>query len=242
MDAITQHIVNNSQLEVSLIKISDATPDTFKMSIESRVTNTGPISSTISPMTVDLVGSVIKTSSSGADVHVPAQVIKITDKAAFKAFVTAVLRDESLVLQLKNGKGTVKALLGLSAEIDYNKDVPLKGMNGPKTSIAKTVVDGGGFKNTLTYVNPSPLELDLGIIKQELRNKDGSVIAVQQGKTYLVRGETNVVVEGKVVGKAAGGEAVIVSVGVVEDNWHNETITAFQEPVILSEELLSLSA
>ncbi|KAH6700009.1 hypothetical protein BKA61DRAFT_706215 [Leptodontidium sp. MPI-SDFR-AT-0119] len=236
MDAITQHIVNNSQLEVSLIKISDATPDTFKMSIESRVTNTGPISSTISPMTVDLVGS------GGADVHVPAQVIKITDKAAFKAFVTAVLRDESLVLQLKNGKGTVKALLGLSAEIDYNKDVPLKGMNGPKTSIAKTVVDGGGFKNTLTYVNPSPLELDLGIIKQELRNKDGSVIAVQQGKTYLVRGETNVVVEGKVVGKAAGGEAVIVSVGVVEDNWHNETITAFQEPVILSEELLSLSA
>ncbi|KAH7418909.1 hypothetical protein BKA64DRAFT_591061 [Cadophora sp. MPI-SDFR-AT-0126] len=240
MDAITQHIVNNSQLEVSLIKISDATPDTFKMSIESRVTNTGPISSTISPMTVDLVGSggafgkldlpVIKTSSSGADVHIPAQVIKITDKAAFKAFVTAVLRDESLVLQLKNGKGTVKALLGLSAEIDYNKDVPLKGMNGPKTSIAKTVVEGGGFKNTLTYVNPSPLELDLGIIKQELRNKDGSVIAVQQGKTYLVRGETNVVVEGKVVGKAAGGEAVIVSIGVVEDNWHNETITAFQEP------------
>ena len=127
------------------------------MEIESRVTNTGPVSSTISPMTVDLVGPggafgkldlpVIKTNSAGTDVNIPAQLIKITDKAAFKAFVTAILRDESLLLQLKNGKGTVKAMMGMSAQIDYNKDCPLKGMHGPKTTISKTEVAGGGFKS-----------------------------------------------------------------------------------------------
>ncbi|KAK0129507.1 hypothetical protein ONS96_000073 [Cadophora gregata f. sp. sojae] len=222
------------------------------MEIESRVTNTGPVSSTISPMTVDLVGPsgafgkldlpVIKTSSSGTDVNIPAQLIKITDKAAFKAFVHAILRDENLLLQLKNGKGTVKAMMGMSAQIDYNKNCPLKGMHGPKTTISKTEVEDGGYRNTLIVVNPSPLELDLGTIKQEVRNKDGSVIALQQGKAYLLRGESSYVVEGKVVGKAAGEEAVIVATGVAEDNWHNETITAFEEPVILPKELVSLCA
>jgi len=252
MNAITQYIVNSSKLEVTLIKITDATPDTFVMEIESRVTNTGPVSSTISPMTVDLVGPggafgkldlpVIKTNSAGTDVNIPAQLIKITDKAAFKAFVTAILRDESLLLQLKNGKGTVKAMMGMSAQIDYNKDCPLKGMHGPKTTISKTEVAGGGFKNTLKLVNPSPLELDLGTIKQEVRNKDGSVIALQQGKAYLLRGETSFLMEGTVVGKAAGEDAVIVATGVEEDNWHNETITAFQESVVLPKELVSLCA
>ncbi|KAG4431941.1 hypothetical protein IFR05_012586 [Cadophora sp. M221] len=252
MNAITQYIVNNSKLEVTLIKITDATPDTFLMAIESRVTNTGPVSSTISAMTVDLVGPggafgklnlpIIKTSSSGTDVNIPSQLIKITDKAALKAFVTAILRDESLLLQLKNGKGTVKAMMGMSAQIDYNKDCPLKGMHGPKTTILKTLVEGEGFKNTIKIVNPSPLELDLGTIKQEIRNADGSVVAVQQGKVYLLRGDTDFVVEGKAVGKAAGQDAKLVAVGVAEDNWHNETITAFDEPVVLPQELVSLCA
>lgn len=132
--------------------------------------------------------------------------------------------------------------MGMSAQIDYNKDCPLKGMHGPKTKILKTQVEGGGFKNTIKILNPSPLELDLGTIKQEIRNADGSLVAVQQGKVYLLRGDTDFVVEGKAVGKAAGQDAKLVAVGVVEDNWHNETITAFDEPVVLPQELVSLCA
>ncbi|CZS93932.1 uncharacterized protein RCO7_08082 [Rhynchosporium graminicola] len=248
MNAITQYIVNNSKLELSLIKITEATPDTFLMSIESRVTNTGATSSSISAMELDLVGPegafgrvnlpVIKTNSAGVDVNIASQTIKITDKTAFKAFVTAVLRNEDLVLQLKNGKGTVKAMLGLSAKIDYNKDCALKGMNGPKTSILKTEVLGGQrYRSTMRVINPSPLELDLGTIKQEIRNLDGSVIAVQQGKMYLLRGESEYVVEGMVVGKALGKDVKLVATGVEENNWHNETITAFDEPIVLTDEL-----
>lgn len=133
-------------------------------------------------------------------------------------------------------------MFGLTAPIDYNKDCPLKGMHGPKTIIAKTVVEGGGFKNTLKVQNPSPLELDLGTIQQEIRNVDGSVVATQQGKAYLLKGETTYVVEGKVVGKAVGKDAKIVATGVAEDNWHNETIQAFQENVELPQELVSLCA
>jgi len=44
MDAIVQAILNLSKLEVSLIKIEDATPDSFMMTIESKVTHTGPVS------------------------------------------------------------------------------------------------------------------------------------------------------------------------------------------------------
>ncbi|CZS99727.1 uncharacterized protein RAG0_08036 [Rhynchosporium agropyri] len=221
------------------------------MSIESRVTNTGATSSSISAMELDLVGPegafgrvnlpVIKTNSAGVDVNIASQTIKITDKTAFKAFVTAVLRNEDLVLQLKNGKGTVKAMLGLSAKIDYNKDCALKGMNGPKTSIVKTEVLGGQrYRSTMRVINPSPLELDLGTIKQEIRNLDGSVIAVQQGKMYLLRGESEYVVEGMVVGKAVGKDVKLVATGVEEDNWHNETITAFDEPIVLTNELLNI--
>ncbi|KAL2074899.1 hypothetical protein VTL71DRAFT_8679 [Oculimacula yallundae] len=252
MNAITQYIVNNSKLEITRIMIKDATVDTFIMSIESRVTNTGPTSSTLSSMEVDLVGPlgafgkltlpIIKTSSSGTDVNIASQLIKITDKKAFKAFVTAILRDENLVLQLKNGKGTVKAMFGMSTSIDYNKDCHLKGMNGPKTSILSTEVVGEGYRSTLRMSNPSPLELDLGTLKQEIRNVDGSLVATQQGKAYLVRGDTDYVVEGKVVGKAAGKEVKLFAVGVEEDNWHNETITAFEEPVVLTPELVSLCA
>ncbi|EKD20006.1 uncharacterized protein L3040_002316 [Drepanopeziza brunnea f. sp. 'multigermtubi'] len=251
MNAITSAIMSNSKLNVTLIKITDATPDSFVMSIEAEVTGTGPVGATIAEMTVELVGPggafgkldlpVIKTSSSGAKVIISSQHIKISDKAAFKAFVTAILRDESLVLKLQNGKAQVKAM-GMKAEIDYNKDCPLKGMNGPKTSISKTVVEGGSFKNTLVVENPSPLELDLGTIQQELRNQDGSVIATQSGKAYLSRGQSTYDVEGKPSGKAAGASATLVATGVAENNWHNETIQAFQVPVTLPAELVTICA
>ncbi|KAK2630115.1 hypothetical protein QTJ16_000935 [Diplocarpon rosae] len=239
MNAITNAIMSHSKLNVTLIKIS-------------RITGTGPVSATISAMTVDLVGPggafgrlalpVIKTTSSGTDVNIAPQLITITDRAAFRAFVHAILRDESLLLQLRNGQGTVKAL-GLTADINYNKDCPLAGMHGPQTSIARTEVVGAGFTSTLVVSNPSPLEIDLGTLKQELRSADGTVLAVQQGRAYLTRGESRYVVTGKPTGQAAAGpEAVLVATGVVEANWHNETITAFEASVVLPPELLSLCA
>ncbi|OWP04638.1 hypothetical protein B2J93_4452 [Marssonina coronariae] len=260
MNAITNAIMSHSKLNVTLIKIplvplqTDATPDSFMMAIESKVTGTGPVSSTISEMTVDLVGPggafgklalpVIKTRSSGTDVNIASQLITITDRPAFRAFVHALLRDESLLLQLRNGKGTVKAL-GMTADINYNKDCPLAGMHGPKTTIARAAAAGAGagFTSTLVVSNPSPLEIDLGTIKQELRNADGTVVAVQQGRAYLSRGQTEFVVTGTPTGAAAAGpEATLVATGVVEDNWHNETITAFEGPVVLPKELLDLCA
>jgi hypothetical protein len=67
------------------------------MSIDSRVTNTGPISSTMSEMDLDMAGPAgvfgrlrlpeVITKSSGATVKVVEQEIKITNMDAFTAFV-----------------------------------------------------------------------------------------------------------------------------------------------------------
>lgn len=120
----------------------------------------------------------------------------------------------------------------MSAKINYSKDCPLKGMHGPKTTIAKPEMDGDGFKTTLMALNPSPLDIDSGIVKQEIWNADGTVTAQQKGKTYLLRGESTYLVTGKATGEAAGTEATLVATGMEEDNWHNETVTAFEVPVL----------
>ncbi|TVY23960.1 hypothetical protein LHYA1_G008049, partial [Lachnellula hyalina] len=200
MNAITQAIVNNSTLEITSIKITDATKTSFLMSLVCQVANTGPIGATMTPMTLSMSGNAgcfgtlnlpeIKTSSAGTTITVAEQRIEIVDMDAFVAFNKSIMNDSSLTLHLTNGSSTIKALF-LSAKITYAKDVHLTGMSGPLTTMLSTTISPAGtFTNTMQVQNPSPLEIDLGTLKQELRNAKGERIAVQRGKLYLGRGET----------------------------------------------------
>lgn len=117
----------------------------------------------------------------------------------------------------------------------------MKGMNGPKTVISKTEVkEGGGFINTLVAQNPSPLEIDLGTLKQELRNANGEKLGEQKGKVYLMNGETTYTMTGTTTGVQAEGEVSLVGMGVEEDNWHNLTLTSWAMPVTPPQEFLGL--
>ncbi|KUJ10709.1 uncharacterized protein LY89DRAFT_655491 [Mollisia scopiformis] len=249
MEAITQAIVNYSTLDVSYIKITNATKDTFLMSIQSRVNKTGPIGATMSEMTVEMAGPagtfghldlpVVKTSSSGADVTITDQLIKITDMAAFRAFVKSLMNDEKLTMKLKNGNGTIKSL-GMTSKIFYQKDVHLKGMNGPKTVMVKTEVEGSGFKNEMLTINPSAFEIDMGVVKYEIRNAENVKIAEQKGKTHITRGESTSIMTGTMTGEKLEGDARLVGVGVEEESWHDETIRDLNTSVKLSEEFVGL--
>lgn len=221
------------------------------MSLESKVANTGPVPATISPMTVDMVGPAgcfgrldlpeIKTSSSGTTITVTNQKIKIVNMDAFIAFNKSIMADDSLTLHLENGKATIK-VWPMSTKITYSKSVQLKGMSGPKTVMKKTELhdDKKSFKNTMITINPSPLEIDLGTLKQEIWNERGERIAEQKGKTYLMRGESTSVMTGTVMALngAVGKEAVVVGTGVEEDTWNNLTLVHFKSPVTLTEEFL----
>lgn len=67
-------------------------------------------------------------------------------------------------------------------------------------------------------LNPSPLEIDLGTLHQELRNARGEKIATQKGKVYFGLGETTYVMQGEVTGVDVGeGEVRVLGVGVEEE-------------------------
>jgi len=250
MDAIVQSVVDASKLVVTLIKITDATPDSFLMSIESRVTNTGPLGATQSPLTVDMIGPKgifgrldlpeVKTKSLGTDVNIENQRINIIDMEAYHAFVKSIQLDEKLVLRLDNGKGTIKALFGMRSNIIYKKTVELTGMNGPKVELIKTEKTEGGFKNTLKILNPSPLEIDIGENTFEFIDEQGNVIAEEVGKLNITRGDTYHEFMGTVKGKSSGGAIRLVGKDVVKESWLKTTITYFDTPITLTPEMESL--
>ena len=221
----------------------------FLMTIESRVTNTGPFGATQSSMTVDMVGPTgifgrlvlpeVKTKSGGTDVLIPDQEIKIVSMDNYKAFVKSLMQDEELVMKLENGKGTIKAMM-MTANIVYHKDVKMKGMNGPKTVMVKTEKEGDEFKNTMLTINPSPLEIDMGTVHYDIRNEDGVKIADQSGKTYITRGESTSIMVGKTTGEAPGLQAKLIGVTVDDDNWHKETIGYLDTTTTLTEEFVNM--
>ena len=120
----------------------------------------------------------------------------------------------------------------------------MKGMNGPKTLVAKTeILDGEkAYKNTMQASNPSPLEIDLGTVRYEIRNSKGVKVAEQKGKIHFMRGETSYEMMGVIAGVPVEGDARIVGLGVEEDNWNNETIRFLDTPVTLSDEFVALCA
>jgi len=252
MDAIVQGILNKSKLEVSLIRITNPTEDTFTMEIESRTTNTGVAPAVLAPMTVEMVGPKgvfgyldlpeVKTNSKGADVNIPAQHIKITDLDAYKAYSKSIQLDEDTSMYLDNGKGTIKALGFLSANIVYKKEVEMKAMDGPMTEILKTEVTGPDtFKNTMKITNPSPVEIDMGPVTMQYKNASGQVLAEQTADIFIRRGETIYEATGKVVAKGDISSVSLVGGSeLTRKSWISHTLEIFDVPIPLSDEMHGL--
>lgn len=207
------------------------------MTIESRVSGTGPIGSNISAMDLDLTfngfsfGKLhlpsVHTSLWGAKVTIPNQTIKITDMAIYKAFIRSVLVDTETCFQLENGTCTIKAL-GITAHCNYCLEIPIMGMMGPKTVVKNVEKDGDGHLRVIVDVqNPGPVEIQHGWSLFELRNDKGETVADLEGDFELKRGWSEVVLAGKLrdgAAFAATEKSRLVARGVEGSTWCNETI------------------
>ncbi|KAK7948854.1 uncharacterized protein PG986_009740 [Apiospora aurea] len=187
-DKIIKCILHYSRLDVSLVRISNVTEDTFHISVDARATNTGPVPASISPMTLDLhngkgdcFGKIfmppLNTSMNGARVQVENQLVKITNKPALLEFVGSVMGDTAAVLDLRNGRCDVKALGVGPRSIVYSKTMQMKGMDGPHVTVdqvTSTTKNGGGdVQITLRIANPSPIEISFGTCSFEIQTNGG---------------------------------------------------------------------
>lgn len=209
---------------------------TLTMSLVNRVTGTGPMGATMSPMIVDMVfndqpwGKLqlpeVNTKSGGTDVIVQEQEVKITNQESFRAFVKALMLDEELVLVLDNGDCHITAkVMGwpLKSNVTYKKRLVIKGMKGPRLSLVDTTAD----KNTMKVYNPSPLEIDHGVSMFDIVDSDGQVVAEEKGQLNIVRGDFDSTLgitfkPGKKV--APGTKLKLVGKGTEKDSWMNDTL------------------
>lgn len=222
------------------------------MTVAGRVTDTGPVSAQMSEVLVDIVGPggkfgelllpETKLSPQGTDVVVDEQVIKITDMEAFRAFVRAATCDEEVTLTLANGKAKMKAMM-LSATVDYTKTVTIKGMGGPKITLIKTELDGeDGFINYMSCENPSPIEMDQGVVMYALKNDAGEKFGEQAGELFVKRGVTEFIMKGKIVkGVGASETAKFIGIGAEKDTWVRETTKFVNSSIDLTPQLQQLA-
>ncbi|KAL6400541.1 hypothetical protein AUP68_16254 [Ilyonectria robusta] len=233
MSSVLQCLVKPSKLEVSRISIAYVSDGAFILTIESRVTGTGPINSTISPMVLDLTfngfafGKLplpeVRTGFWGTKIVVQEQRIAITDMAIYRAFVRSIMVDDDTNFQLENGSCTIRAL-GLTAHCDYNLDIAIQAMKGPRVTLRELSRSGDdGIAVTFRMHNPSPVELDHGVCTFELRNDKGQRMAELRGELKIARGQFDLCLHGTTrTGVAPSNKVRLVGVGVDGSSWCND--------------------
>ncbi|KAI1269440.1 hypothetical protein F5Y18DRAFT_422392 [Xylariaceae sp. FL1019] len=163
---LVETILEHSALSISLLRISSVSEESFHVSLEARVVKTGPTSATISPMTLDLCGPLgrfgkiklptITTQTNGTDVVVNNQLVEISDTKALQAFIEPLLKNEGVKLSLRNGNTAIKAMGVGPREICYEKDIVLKGMNGPVVRMRSVdLVQNAGSRLSVMSATPS---------------------------------------------------------------------------------------
>ncbi|KAI0556045.1 hypothetical protein F4679DRAFT_15895 [Xylaria curta] len=165
--SLVDTIVRSSKLSISLLRISSVTEDSFHVSLEARITRTGPASATITPMTLELCGPAgqfgkvtlpaITTQAYGAEVVVTSQLVRIIDKEALKAFIREIIKNDSAVLSLRNGETFITALGIGPREILYEKELELPGMKGPVVKVhAASIVQNPQVAGSSSSANFKP--------------------------------------------------------------------------------------
>lgn len=222
------------------------------MSIDCRVSGTGPVSSTVSPMELDLMfdgycfGRLnlpeIRTSFRGAKVMVHDQTIEILDVAAYKMFVRSVILGAETSFQLDNGDCTISAL-GLSKSCDYALDLSMRGMGGLAATLKKVHRDGDSITAIFEFANPSPVEIEHGFCSFAILNDRGGRVASLTAELRIVQGAFKVTMQGSLCpGAVVSERARLVGVGTEQLSWCNETIKFIDSVFDVKEEFMDMLA
>ncbi|PNY28498.1 Uncharacterized protein TCAP_01568 [Tolypocladium capitatum] len=213
-------------------------PSSCVITVECRLTKTGPISSTMSSMVIELTFDglcfakmrlpEVKTSIWGTRVTVRDQRLEILDKTIFKAYLRSVIVDDDTNFQLENGECTVTAL-GIKAHCNYCLNIPIRAMAGPKASVASLEREGEDITMVVAIENPSPVEIDHGVTLFELRDGQGASVAELTGNLQIVRGTSECTLRGKLVAGATrpSSRARLVGVCTESSSWCRETAEYF---------------
>lgn len=215
------------------------TLSTYIMSTECVVSGTGPISSTIKPMDVDLhfegrcYGRLtlpeMTTKSGGANVAVVDQLVRITDMTTYQAFVHSVITSDQTDFRMENGLCRIRALM-LNFSCIYGMTIPFKGMGGPRMTVVDVQREGQGEDITLLvrFLNPSPIEIDHGMSHFKIMHgfEEEDPVAEMQGDMHIIRGEFTIPFTGKLRRPLPKGATIlrISGAGVEGGSWCDETI------------------
>lgn len=186
----------------------------------------------------------VVTASSGADIIVTEQQVKILNLDAYRTFVKALMLDEELVLTLDNGDCNISSkVVGftMKSKVVYKKDLAIKGMQGPKVTLVETTAD----KNTMKVANPSPLELDHGVSLFDIVDESGATVAELKGQLSIVRGsfDSTLGITFKGGNKlTAGSKARLVGKGTEKQSWMSDTIKYINSEFVVTEQFASLSS
>lgn len=183
----------------------------------------------------------LQTSWGGMDIIVQKQHVKIVDMAAYMEYVRSVMLDQETGFRLENGCCTISAL-GLSVNSAYGLDVPMKGMDGLQGKIKELErKDGALLVVTVTFHNPSPVEIDHGMSIFELQTASGQAMARLRGGFKTERGVFDLVLEGEQIqGVEATDSVNFVGIGVEGDSWCNQTIPMIRQTMVLTPEHLGV--
>lgn len=200
----------------------------------------------------------------GTEVNIPEQEVRISDMAAFQAFVRAAVgtdghdKNESkggvkgttkeearengreITLTLTSNQCSVSAL-GMTGRCPYRKDVRLWNMGGPAVRISDMDMKDGTI--TLIINNPSAMEIDHGVCVLHVCDpSSGLTVARLTGAMAIRRGECEVRMEivSRGPGKLSGTDATIVGVRTENGAWTGETIKFIQTRLEMSEKSMSL--
>ncbi|KAM0553896.1 hypothetical protein ACHAPJ_007242 [Fusarium lateritium] len=239
LDTVVQYLLDLAKLEVARFKISDATENSFCLTLESRLVGTGSVSSTIDAMNADLsfngskFGKVklpeIQTSFWGTKLVIQGQRIDITNQATYHAFIRSLIVDDETSLRLESNGCTVRALT-TSSTCNLQLDMPLKAMGGPRMTLKKLSRSGENITITFDLKNPGPVEVDQGTCLFELQNGHSETLAKLRGELNIARGQSEVILHGTTRNEVVPSHrSRLVGVGVEgnEKSWPRETIREF---------------
>ena len=175
---IAQHGINQSELTVNSLILSNPTPNSFHLSQNSTITNNSPYHPQLDAFNASL--SLQGTNTPYAYVELPHlhatqsgtnlidQDVSITDLAAFTAYNIAVLNQESVQINV-NGSTTLHEMKFPDAKVAYNTTTTMKGFNkfsGFNVSSIKAIIppdaDGTNMVGEVYFPNPSVLTLHMG--------------------------------------------------------------------------------
>lgn len=180
-----QMVVDASKLDILSVDITACDETSFELSMESRISNTGPIPATIQSMTLSMFSNssrcefadvrlpTITAQPGGVICKVVGQRVQILDYETFHVFNRNLVLQAELPITVR-GFSTLTIAGLVSTTIQYNKTCIIKGFDGVNIKPLET----RKHSRSLVRGNPAEIEVDVSITSESRVSIDMGVVHV----------------------------------------------------------------